>query len=185
VKWWIAGLVLILGSAATVTVLRPRPSPPIAIRSLAVLPLENISGDPTQDYFSDGMTDELITELGQLSDLRVISRTSVMTYKTVRKPLPQVARELNVDAVVEGTVLRSGSQVRITAQLIDAPSDRHLWAQSYEDELRNTFSLQRRVARAIAEQIRAKLTSQEQAALRPVPGVNAEAHEAYLKGRYF
>ena len=105
------------------------------IRSLAVLPLDNLSGDASQDYFADGMTDELITDLAQISALRVISRTSVMVYKGARKPLPQIARELNVDAVVEGTVLRSGDQVRITAQLIEASTDKHLWSQSYEGEV--------------------------------------------------
>jgi TolB-like protein/DNA-binding winged helix-turn-helix (wHTH) protein/Tfp pilus assembly protein PilF len=184
-KWWISGL-LVLASVATFATWKSRLSPPFpVIRSLAVLPLENLSGDPSQDYFSDGMTDELITELGQLSELRVISRTSVMTYKTVRKPLPQVARELNVDAVVEGTVLRSGSQVRITAQLIEAASDRHIWAQSYVDEVRNTLDLQRKVARAIAGQIRIKVNSREEAALRKVRSIDPEAHEAYLKGRFF
>ncbi len=98
----------------------------LPIRSLAVLPLENLSNDPSQDYFADGMTDQLITDLGQIKELRVISRTSIMQYKGVRKPLPQIARELNVDAVVEGTVMRSGTQVRITAQLIEAPLDKHL-----------------------------------------------------------
>jgi len=155
------------------------------IRSLAVLPLENLSGDASQDYFADGMTDELITELGQISALRVISRTSVMPYKRVRKSLPQIARELNVDAVVEGTVLRSGEQVRITAQLIQASADKHLWAESYEGDLRDTLALQQKVARAIAEQIRINLTPQEQAVLKNVKVVDPEAYEAYLKGRYF
>ncbi len=158
---------------------------PTAIRSLAVLPLENLSGDAAQNYFSDGMTDELITDLAQISALRVISRTSVMAYKGARKPLPQVARELNVDAVVEGTVLRAGDQVRITAQLIDASTDKHIWSQSYEGELRDTLALQDRVARAIAEQIQINLTPREQAALKSVRAVNPEAYESYLKGRYF
>ena len=183
--WKIAGLVLLLASAATFVAWRLRSTPPPVIRSLAVLPLENLSGDPSQDYFSDGMTDELITELGQLSELRVISRFSVMSYKRVHKPLPQIARELNVDAVVEGTVLRAGNQIRITAQLIDASSDSQLWAQSYEGELRNTLVLQNKVARAIASQVRIKLSSQEQTGLKKVRDVNAEAHEAYLKGRFF
>src|SRR5712692_4029412 len=154
------------------------------VRSLAVLPLENLSSD-SQDYFADGMTDELITDLAQISALRVISRTSVMPYKGVRKPLPQIASELNVDAVVEGTVLRSGKQVRITAQLIQAPADKHLWAQSYEGDVRDTLALQKTVARAIAEQIRINLTPHEQAVLEDVKVVNPEAYEAYLKGRYF
>jgi TolB-like protein/DNA-binding winged helix-turn-helix (wHTH) protein/Flp pilus assembly protein TadD len=159
--------------------------PPIVIRSLAVLPLESLSNDASQDYFADGMTDELISDLGQISALRVISRTSVMAYKHVRKPLPQIARELNVDAVVEGTVLRSGDQVRITAQLIEASSDKHLWSQSYQGELRDTLALQNQVARAIADQIRVNLNPQEQAALKNVKVVNPQAYESYLKGRYF
>jgi TolB-like protein/Tfp pilus assembly protein PilF len=164
---------------------RSRGRAPTGIRSLAVLPLDNLSGDASQNYFADGMTDELITDLAQISALRVISRTSVMVYKGARKPLPQIARELNVDAVVEGTVLRSGDQVRITAQLIEASTDKHLWSQSYQGELRDTLALQNRVARAIADQIRINLTPQEQAALRNVKVVNPEAYESYLKGRYF
>jgi TolB-like protein/DNA-binding winged helix-turn-helix (wHTH) protein/Flp pilus assembly protein TadD len=155
------------------------------VRSLAVLPLESLSSDASQDYFADGMTDELISDLGQISALRVISRTSVMAYKHARKPLPQIARELNVDAVVEGTVLRSNDQVRITAQLIEASSDKHLWSQSYEGELRDTLALQSKVARAIADQIRINLNSQEQAELKNVRVVNPEAYESFLKGRYF
>jgi TolB-like protein/DNA-binding winged helix-turn-helix (wHTH) protein/Flp pilus assembly protein TadD len=155
------------------------------IRSLAVLPLESLSSDASQDYFADGMTDELISDLGQISALRVISRTSVMAYKRARKPLPQIARELDVDAVVEGTVLRSGDQVRITAQLIEAATDKHLWSQSYEGQLRDTLALQNQVARAIADQIRINLNSREQAALKSVRVVNPEAYESYLKGRYF
>lgn len=160
-----------------------RPSP--VIRSLAVLPLESLSSDASQDYFADGMTDELISDLGQISALRVISRTSVMAYKHARKPLPQIARELNVDAVVEGTVLRSGDQVRITAQLIEASADKHLWSQSYEGELRDTLALQSRVARAIADQIQISLNPREQAALKSAKVVNPEAYVSYLKGRYF
>src|SRR6202046_1837020 len=158
---------------------------PAGIRSLAVLPLNNLSGDASQNYFADGMTDELITDLAQISALRVISRTSVMAYKGARKPLPQIARELNADAMVEGTVLRSGDQVRITAQLIEASTDKHLWSQSYEGELRDTLALQNRVASAIADQIRINLTPHEQAALKNVEVVNPIAYESYLKGRYF
>ena len=131
------------------------------------------------------MTDELISDLGQISALRVISRTSVMAYKHTRKSLPQIARELNVDAVVEGTVLRSGDEVRITAQLIDGSADRHLWSQSYQGELRDTLALQNNVARAIADQIRISVNPQEQAALRNVRVVNPVAYESYLKGRFF
>ncbi len=159
--------------------------PSAIIRSLAVLPFESLSSDASQDYFTDGMTDELISDLGQISALRVISRTSVMAYKHARKPLPQIARELNVDAVVEGTVLRSGDQVRITAQLIEASADKHLWSQSYEGELRDTLAVQNKVARAIADQIRISLNPQEQAALKSVKVVNPEAYVSYLKGRYF
>lgn len=155
------------------------------IRSLAVLPLDNFSGDASQDYFADGMTDQLITDLAQISALRVISRTSVMAYKGVHKSLPEIARELNVDAVVEGSVQRSGDHVRITAQLIEASSDKHLWADSYEYNLRDTLTLQKKVAGDIAEHIRIELTPQEQAELRHANMVNPEAYEAYLKGRYF
>src|SRR6202030_2538463 len=133
-------------SILAVWLFRSHGSAPTGIRSLAVLPLENLSADASQSYFADGMTDELITDLAQISALRVISRTSVMVYKGARKPLPQIARELNVDAVVEGTVLRSGDQVRITAQLIEATTDKHLWSHSYEGELRDTLALQNRVA---------------------------------------
>jgi TolB-like protein/DNA-binding winged helix-turn-helix (wHTH) protein/Flp pilus assembly protein TadD len=182
----ILGLALVLSFAILcVLFVRWRGHKPAAIRSLAVLPLENLSGDAAQNYFSDGMTDELITDLAQISALRVISRTSVMTYKGARKPLPQIARELNVDAVVEGTVLLAGDQVRITAQLIDASTDKHLWSQSYKGDLRDTLALQDRVARAIAEQIQINLTPREQAALKSVRVVNPEAYESYLKGRYF
>jgi TolB-like protein/Flp pilus assembly protein TadD len=160
-----------------------RPSP--VIRSLAVLPLESLSSDASQDYFADGMTDELITDLGQISALRVISRTSIMAYKHARKPLPQIARELNVDAVVEGTVLRSGDRVRITVQLIEASSDKGLWSQSYQGDWRDALALQNKVARAIADQIRISLNPQEQAALKNVKVVNPQAYESYLKGRYF
>src|ERR1700745_2063363 len=191
VRRWLTGrgivaLAFVLSlSILSVWLFRSRVPAPAGIRSLAVLPLENLSGDASQSYFADGMTDELITDLAQISALRVISRTSVMPYKGARKPLPQIARELNVDAVVEGTVLRSGDQVRITAQLIEASTDKHLWSQSYEGELRDTLALQNKVAGAIADQIRINLTPQEQSALKKVKVVNPEAYESYLKGRYF
>ena len=181
----LALIIIITLSILSVWRLRSRAPASTGIRSIAVLPLENLSGDASQSYFADGMTDELITDLAQISALRVISRTSVMVYKGARKPLPQIARELNVDAVVEGTVLRSGDQVRITAQLIEAATDKHLWSQSYEGELRDTLALQNRVASAIADQIRINLTPQEQAALKNVKVVNPDAYESYLKGRYF
>jgi len=184
--WKISAFVLLpLVASLAAWKLHPwnRPSP--VIRSLAVLPLESLSSDASQDYFADGMTDELISDLGQISALRVISRTSVMAYKHTRKPLPQIARELNVDAVVEGTVLRSGDQVRITAQLIEASADKHLWSQSYQGELRDTLALQNQVARAIADQIRINVNPQEQAALKNLKVVNPQAYESILKGRYF
>jgi len=181
----IASALIVSLTIIFVVLVRSRGRAPSGIRSLAVLPLENLSADASQNYFADGMTDELITDLAQISALRVISRTSVMAYKGARKPLPQIARELNVDAVVEGTVLRSGDQVRITAQLIEASTDKHLWSQSYEGELRDTLALQNKVARAIADQIRINLTPQEQAALKDVKVVNPQAYESYLKGRYF
>jgi TolB-like protein/Tfp pilus assembly protein PilF len=176
--------VLILGILA-VWLFRSHSQAPTGIRSLVVLPLDNLSGEASQDYFADGMTDELITDLAQISALRVISRTSAMVYKGARKPLPQIARELNVDAVVEGTVLRSGDRVRITAQLIQAADDKHLWAESYEGNVRDMMALQNKVAGAIAEQIRIKLNPQEQAALKNAKIANPESYESYLKGRYF
>jgi TolB-like protein/DNA-binding winged helix-turn-helix (wHTH) protein len=183
-SWKFLGLVFLLLSVGFMSfLLRSRPS--TLIRSLVVLPLEDLSGDPSQEYFSDGMTDELIAELGQIGKLRVISRTSAMTYKGVRRPLPEIARELNVDAVVEGTVLRLGNQVRITAQLIQASSDKHLWGHSYEVELRDILTVEKEVARAIAEQIRLELNPHEQRRLDQPQAVNAEAYESYLKGRFF
>jgi TolB-like protein/DNA-binding winged helix-turn-helix (wHTH) protein/Flp pilus assembly protein TadD len=156
-----------------------------AIRSLAVLPLENLSGDPSQDYFAEGMTDELITRLAQISTLRVISRTSVMAYRGARKSLPEIARELNVEAVVAGSVLLSGGRVRIAAQLVKVPTDAPMWAQSYDEDLRDTLALQGKVARDIVEQIRVTLNVQEQSALVKSKTIKPEAYEAYLKGRYF
>ena len=184
--WKISTFVLLaLLASFAASKLRSGNHPSPVIRSLAVLPLESLSNDASQDYFADGMTDELISDLGQISALRVISRTSVMAYKHTRKSLPQIARELNVDAVVEGSVLRSGDQVRITAQLIEAATDRHVWSQSYQGALRDTLALQNNVARAIADEIRISLNPQEQAALRHATVVNPVAYESYLKGRYF
>ena len=155
-----------------------RPSAPI--RSLAVLPLNNLSGDPSQEYFADGMTDELITELARIPNLRVVSRTSVMARKGTRRPLPEIARELNVDAIVEGSTVRSGNRIRITAQLIDARTDRHLWAQSFEGNASDVLALQDSVAAQIASQARLVLAPPP-----PRPAVNPAAHDAYLRGRYF
>jgi TolB-like protein/Tfp pilus assembly protein PilF/tRNA A-37 threonylcarbamoyl transferase component Bud32 len=154
------------------------------IRSLAVLPLENTSHNPEQDYFADGMTDELINDLGNIGALRVISRTSSMRFKGSRKSLPEIARMLNVDAVVEGSVMLAGDRVRIITQLVYAPNDRDLWTQRYEGDLRDVLGLQREVASAIANQIKVKLTQQEHTRLQEAPQVNADAYQAYLKGRY-
>jgi TolB-like protein/Tfp pilus assembly protein PilF len=176
-----AGLVAVLLVARN---RKPEASGVPKVDSIAVLPLENLSRDPEQEYFADGMTEALITNLARIGALRVISRTSVMHYKGARKPLPQIARELDVDAVVEGSVLRAGDRVRITAQLIHAPTDRHLWAEDYERPLRDVLSLQSEVARAIAREIEIRLTPQQVQRLAARP-VDPEAYEAYLKGRYF
>jgi serine/threonine protein kinase/tetratricopeptide (TPR) repeat protein len=154
------------------------------INSIAVLPLENLSRDPEQEYFADGMTDALITDLSKIGSLRIISRTSVMHYKGSHETLPEIAKGLNVDGVVEGSVLRSGNRVRITAQLIHAPSDQHLWAETYERDLGDVLKLQSEVAQAIAQQVRAQLTPQQQARLGSAPTVNPAAYEVYLKGRF-
>ncbi len=156
------------------------------ISSLAVLPLDNLSADPTQEYFTDGMTEELIGALAMIAELRVVSRTSVMQYKNVHKPLPQIARELRVDAIVTGSVsyFADSKRVRITAQLVDAATDRNLWSQSYERDLSDVFALQDDVARNIALRIRVQLTPQEQDRLASPRSVKSEAHDAYLRGRY-
>ena len=159
-------------------------TPSRRVTSIAVLPLENLSGDPAQEYFSDGMTEELIACLAQVRALRIISRTSVMRYKGQRKSIQEIARELNVDAVVEGSVRRAGDRVRITAQLIDAATERHLWAKSYERALTEVLALQGEVAAAIVEEIQVSVTPQEETRLRDARAVKPEAYEAYLKGRY-
>jgi TolB-like protein/DNA-binding winged helix-turn-helix (wHTH) protein/Flp pilus assembly protein TadD len=174
-----------IGVAIWATTSSHRTNAGLTVRSIAVLPLDNLSGDPSQDYFVDGMTDELITDLAKVSALRVISRTSVMRYKGTHKGLPEIARELNVDGIVEGSVVRSGKRVRITAQLLYAPSDQHLWAETYERDVGDVLRLQSEVAQVIAEQVRAQVTPQQQARLRSARPVNAEAYEAYLKGRYY
>src|SRR5262249_1076799 len=158
---------------------------PIQIRSIAVLPLDNLSGDPGQEYFADGMTDALITNLGQIGSLKVISRTSVMGYKGTRKPLPEIAKALDVDGIVEGAVIRSGERVRVDAQLIEASTDRHFWAKTYERNLGDVIALQNEVAQAIANEIQVKLTPAEQARLARTHSVDPQAHEFYEKGLYF
>jgi TolB-like protein/DNA-binding winged helix-turn-helix (wHTH) protein/lipoprotein NlpI len=156
------------------------------IKSIAVLPLENLSGVPAQEFFSDGMTDELIGQIARIGSLRVISRTSVMRYKGgPRRSLPQIARELNVDAILEGTVMQSGQKVRITAQLIRARDDRHLWSEEYERDLSDVLRLQSEVARAVAGEIRVKLTPFQETVLTRNRVVNPDSYQAFLKGTFF
>ncbi len=159
-------------------------APAASIRSIAVLPLENLTGDPSQEYFADGMTEALITDLAQIGALRVISRTSAMHYKKTQLSLPQIARELGVDGIVEGSVVRSGSRVRISSQLILASNDQHLWARSYEKDLSDIVGLQGEVAQAIATQVRAVIGKEQQARLDSGQPVNREAYDLYLRGLY-
>jgi TolB-like protein/Tfp pilus assembly protein PilF len=196
-KLWIAAAAaaaaIVLAAALFVARSRTAPTraassgaPPRAIQSLAVLPLDNYSGDPGQDYFAEGMTDELTSQLATISKLRVISRGSAMQFKGKdRPPTPEIAKKLDVDAVVEGSVIRSGDKVRITAQLIDARSDRHLWAKSFERSSRDVLALQDELAFAIANEIHVQLTPDEAARLAKAPSIDPEAHDAILKGRYF
>src|SRR5258708_7084413 len=153
--------------------------------SLVVLPLENLSGDKEQDYFADGMTDDLIASLAKIRSLRVISRSTAMAYKGTHKPLNQIANELNVDAVVEGTVMRVGNRVRITAELVQVSTDRHLWADTYESQIGDVLTLQNRVSSAIVDEIRINLTPEDKERLAKNPSVSPEAYEEYLKGRYY
>jgi TolB-like protein/Tfp pilus assembly protein PilF len=159
-------------------------NPHAEIRSIAVLPLQNLSGDPRQDYFADGMTEELCADLGQISALRVISRTSAMSYRGTKKTLPEIGRELGVDTIVEGSVLREGNQVRITAQLIDARTDQHLWARTYVRDLTSVLALQSEVAKEIADEIRVNVTPQVQARLARSRSVNERTQDLYLQGEY-
>ena len=154
------------------------------IRSLAVLPLQNLSADPAQEYFSDGMTDALITDLAQIGSLKVISRTSSMQYKQTKKSLPEIARELNVDGIVEGTVQRSGDRVRITAQLIHGPSDKHLWASSYERDTRDIFALERDLTEEIAHQVQTRLSTVKQGPLPHPRPIDPKVLDAYVQGNY-
>ncbi len=183
----VGAIVLVVALVAGSAIRRAGPSAASArqIHSVAVLPLQNLSGDTTQDFLADGLTEALVTDLAQIRALRVISRTSVMTYKGTKKKLPEIARELNVDAVVEGAVVRSGDRVRVTAQLIEAPTDRHLWAQTYDGDIHDLLRLESQVAQAIAQQVRVALTPEEKMRLATVHLVNPDAHEAYLQGRYF
>jgi len=182
-----AGLVLLVAAGASLGPLRDwlRGRSPATIRSIAVLPLQDLSGPSAQDYFADGLTEALITDLAKARSLKVISRTSVMQYKETRKPLPEIARALGVEAIVAGSVVRSGDRVRITAQLIDASTDQHLWAEEYEGDLRDVLALQRDVARSIARSVHVALTPQEEERLTVARRVVPESHDAYLKGRFY
>jgi TolB-like protein/DNA-binding winged helix-turn-helix (wHTH) protein/Tfp pilus assembly protein PilF len=182
-------LVVAIGLLATLSQSRVRERlfgthRPLRIQSLAVLPLVNLSSDIGQDFFADGMTDELTTDLGKISALRVISRTSAMQYKGSKKPLREIARELNVDAVIEGTVARSGSHLRVTANLVRASPENHLWAESYESEVSNALTVQGEIARAVAREIQVQWTQQEQHLLAAARPVNPEAQDLYLRGLY-
>lgn len=153
--------------------------------SLVVLPLENLSGDKEQEYFADGMTDDLIANLAKIRSLRVVSRSTAMAYKGTHKPVSQIAAELNVDAVVEGTVMRVGNRVRITAELVQVSTDQHLWADTYESPIGDVLALQNRVSSAIVDEIRINLTKEDKERLAAKPSVSPEAYEDYLKGRYY
>lgn len=177
-------VVLVIAATAFVLVRANFIDPGARIDSIAVLPLENLSGDPAQEYLADGMTEELISTLGQIGALRVISRTSIMQFKGTKKSVPQIARELGVDGVIEGSVLRSGNRIRVTAQLIHGTRDRHIWSNSYERDLKDLIALQNEVARAIAEEVGANLTPEQTTRLAATRKVDPEAHEAYLRGLY-
>lgn len=188
-RYWIPVLVvpvLLIAVVGYFLLIRERrPSRTPTVTSIVVLPLQNLSGDSAQEYFVDGMTDALIGDLAKIGALRVISRTSAMHYKGTNKPLPEIAKELNVDAVVEGTVQRSGDRVHVRAQLIHAASDSHLWAAEYDRDLRDALDLQSEVARAIAGEIRIKTTPAEERLLVPKRTIAREAIDNYLQGRYF
>jgi TolB-like protein/Tfp pilus assembly protein PilF len=182
---WVVAIVAVLGILAVGIrryLQRDAVVPPI--RSLAVLPLENLSRDPDQEYFAEGMTEALTTELAQISSLKVISHTSVVQYRGTKKSLPQIAQELNVDAVVEGAVQRSGDKLEITVQLIQGPTDRHIWAKSYERDLRNVLDLQREVTHSITDEIQAKLTSPEKVHLASIRSIDSHPYDDCLRGRF-
>jgi TolB-like protein/DNA-binding winged helix-turn-helix (wHTH) protein len=181
----IAVVALLLGYSNLRSKLISRPASESQIHSLAVLPLKSLSSDQNQDYFAEGMTDSIITELGKIGALRVISHQSVMQYKGTTKSVPEIARELNADAIVEGSIMHAGEQVRITVQLIDGRTDHHLWADSYQRDAGAILSLQNDLAKDIAAQVKVKLTPQERELFASAPTVKPEAHEAYLKGLYF
>jgi TolB-like protein/DNA-binding winged helix-turn-helix (wHTH) protein/tetratricopeptide (TPR) repeat protein len=177
-------LVALVASSAKIQRWLSATSSSPTIHSIAVLPLQNLSGDAAQEYFSDGMTDALITDLAQISSLKVISRTSSMQYKQTKKALPEIARELNVDGIVEGTVQRSGDRVRVTAQLIYGPSDKHVWAHSYERDMREVFALERDVTEEIAREVRARIATPNQVPVAQARRASPKVLEAYLQGNY-
>jgi TolB-like protein len=179
-----AALVIIALGAAALWRTRPTATNAPRIRSLAVLPLQNLSRDPDQEFFSDGTTEALISNLAQIHDLDVISRTSAMRYKGTTKTVPEIGRELGVDAIVEGSVQRVGGRVRITAQLIRASTDKHLWASEYERDAADVLKLEAEVARTIAQEIQAHLTPEETRRLASARSISPDAREAYLLGRY-
>ena len=179
-----AGCSLILLAAVGFMRWRERGRSEIPIRSVAVLPLQNLTGNPEQDYLTEGMTDELITDLAKLGTMRVISRTSVVRYRGTQKSLPEIARELNVDAVVEGTITESAGRIHVTAQLVQAQPEKHLWAESYDRPTQDLVALQEELSREIAGAVRSSIAPQESAKLRH-RDVSAEAYRLFLKGRYF
>ena len=178
-------LLLLAWQLTTLRRLPPNGREPRAINAVAVLPLKDLNGNPEGEYFADAMTDQLITDLARVGSLRVISRTSAMQYKDARKPLPEIARELNVDAVIEGSVLRSGDRVRVTVQLIEAATDQHLWAESYERDLRDIISLQRGLAADAARRVSGRVFREARPTLPGARPVEPLAYEAYIKGRFF
>jgi len=187
-RWWVLGVVAFLALLTfgyVLIPLRTKDANRRKINSLAVLPLKNLSGDPAQEYLADGMTEALIGGLAKIRDLRVISRTSVMRFKDTQLTVPEIANALRVDAVVEGSVIREGSRIRVHAQLIRAATDEHVWSEAYDREFRDVLTLQSDVAEAVAEQIPMHLSPELQARLRSARAVNPQAYEAYLKGRFY
>ncbi len=184
-RWLWASAALLPAVAAGVLLLSQRSGARPEVGSLAVLPLENLSSDRDQEYFSDGMTDTLISQLANIRSLRIISRQSVMRYKRSSASMPEIAYELGVDAVIEGTVQRTGDRVRVAVQLIHTPSDRHLWNAQYERPLGDVFAMQSEIARSVANEVEAVVTPQETARLAATPSVDPEAYDLFLRGRFF
>ena len=189
-RWLIVGssvvvLAAIVALAYFATRMRAKDASPAKIRSLAVLPLQNLSGDPSQDYIAEGMTEELIGRLSRIHGLRVISRTSTMHFKNTQLSVPEIARILGVEAIVEGSLVQEGHEIRVHAQLIRAATDEHIWAGEYQREYKSILEVQEEVARHIVEQIQLNVTPEERARLASGPPVDPEAYESYLKGRYY